>query len=218
MSFEQKYTKLTSPKGTLRYPKLATPDTYEGKTFYCTELILSEALALPLIGQLEKIMEDAHADEVAKAKTPVAKKKLEAYHAKPSWAKETDKEGNELENYIFKFKGNYQWKGKDGSVNTNTIRMFDAKGMPVKGVNPWGGTEAKIAFECLTYDNAAAQNYGVSLRLSAVQIIKLVTGNGGTDGSNFGFEAEDGFEAPEVDSFDAAAVYTTGDAAVAGNF
>ena len=67
-------------------------------------------------------------------------------------------------------------------------RKFDPKDKII-----WGGTEAKVAYQIIPYF-VGSIGAGVSLRLKAVQILSLVTGEG--NASSFGFKEEQGFEAP----------------------
>lgn len=208
---KRKNPTFTTPKGIAIFPKLLTPDEYEGKKFYATKLKLSAESAAPLIALCEeetKAYREALLEElsqaVAAAKTPADRKKAndrlvkaKGYADHLPYTAETDENGTETGFLIFSFKTNYEYKKKDGTIGTRVVPMFDAKGVPCK-VNPWGGSELKVSCELMGFDNAAAGKLGVSLRINAVQVIKLVQG-GQRDASGYGFAAEeDGFNAADA--------------------
>ena len=90
-----------------------------------------------------------------------------------------------------KFKCKAKVTTKSGESFDNKPAIFDAKGNPLTNINIWGGTQMKVSAELIPYYTNMV-GAGVSLRLRAVQILKLV--EGGTDSSGFGFEKEDGYE------------------------
>jgi hypothetical protein len=67
--------------------------------------------------------------------------------------------------------------------------------------NVWSGSEMKVSAELIPYFTAMA-GAGVSLRLRAVQITKLVEGGAGNS-KGYGFdEVKDGYVAPEDKTFE----------------
>lgn len=216
---EVKSVPFTSPKGIARFPKLVKFDEYQGKRFFACDLIVGAAEAQPMIDLIQaESLKHIEALKAA-AKTPAARKKLEAYRIALPYGPETDREtGEETGNVVFKFKANAFRAGKtktDPEI-PNVIRMFDAFGAPCKA-DPWGGSVLKIACELFPYENASAEKYGVSLRIKAVQVITLRTGNGGS-ASEFGFEpVEDGFSAAAARQ-DEEAVNGGGEAPANGDF
>lgn len=193
---EVKSIPFTSPKGIARFPKLVKFDEFQGKKFYAVDLIVGAAEAQPMIDAIKKQSVEFFEAFKAAAKTPAIRKKLEAYRLATPYGPETDREtGEETGNVVFKFKTNAFRAGKPGEQPIpNIIRMFDSFGAPCKA-DPWGGSVIKVACELYPYENASAEKYGVSLRIKAVQIITLRSGNGG-NASEFGFEpVEDGFSA-----------------------
>jgi hypothetical protein len=74
--------------------------------------------------------------------------------------------------------------------------VFDAKGTPMKDVQVWGGSEVKVAYVLRPFYTVMV-GAGVQAKLSAVQVIKLVTG-GARDAGAYGFNEEDGYEAAAV--------------------
>lgn len=102
------------------------------------------------------------------------------------------KETDDGEEY-FKFSMKKDIKCRDGSIFTKSVPIFDsAKNSIADALESIGnGTKMKVAFECNPFVMTAT-NYGVSLRLSAIQIIELHT-YGGANAESFGFEEADGF-------------------------
>ena len=63
--------------------------------------------------------------------------------------------------------------------------------------NVWSGSEMKVSAELIPYYTAMA-GAGVSMRLRAVQITKLVEG-GSSNAKGYGFDkVKDGYEQPEA--------------------
>jgi hypothetical protein len=78
--------------------------------------------------------------------------------------------------------------------------LFDSKGAPLAaGTAIYGGTVGKVAFQAAPYFVAGQGMAGISLRLSAVQVIDLV-GPGSRTAAQHGFGKEDGYETSEDDA------------------
>ena len=82
---------------------------------------------------------------------------------------------------------------RDGRSWSAVPALFDASGAPVKDREAlrgmWSGTEGRVSFEaCPFYQPALGA--GITLRLKAVQILKLVESGGSAD--SFGFQEEAG--------------------------
>ena len=107
-------------------------------------------------------------------------------------------EGKPTGNIIFKFKAKAKIMMKSGDVIDIKIPIFDSKGTPMKE-QVWSGSEMKVSADMIPYYTAMA-GAGVSLRLKAVQITKLVEGGAGAGAKGHGFsEIKDGYVAPEVE-------------------
>lgn len=83
---------------------------------------------------------------------------------------------------------------KDSKI-TNKIGVFDAKGKPVKSASLGHGSIVKLKLDVSGY--TIAGKVGVSIKLLAVQILKLVEFTN-TLHSFAGFEEEEGFEYDET--------------------
>src|SRR5687768_2047504 len=98
----------------------------------------------------------------------------------------------------FNIKMKARYTKKDGLVVKFSPMMFDASTPPTpfpQSTQIWLRSIIKVAGEFNPF--ATAIGVGMSLRLSAVQVIKLVSG-GGSSASDYGFGGEEGgYEAEE---------------------
>lgn len=196
----KKVERVTTPKGVAKYPWLKKPDTrFNPNGVFQVKLIIEQNEAAPLCELLDARAQAAYDKAVEDAKTPQIKK---AIKLNAPYAPEFDAEGNETGRVEFRFKTNATADIKGETVNF-APKCFDAKGKEMPMPNVYGGSEIKVNFTPAPYYNAATKTAGVSLRMNAVQVIKLVTGGGG-DASSFGFAEEEGFEfadeKPETDA------------------
>lgn len=209
---KQKLIKVTSPKGTFKFPKLNTPDTkFKAEGEYGVKLIVSREDAIPLLAQLEDEAENrfnetketltAKVAEEKGEKKAKAKKELENLKRADLPVKDcVDDDGEPNGDIEINFKMKAQRTDKaTGKIIKMTPKFFDAKGKELKGgaiPQVWGGTVGYVAGSIVPFYTAAV-GAGASLRLAAVQIIELVTAGGG-NADSFGFgKDEDGYEADE---------------------
>ena len=96
----------------------------------------------------------------------------------------------EGDNVFFKFKMRASGKNKKtNEMFTQRPALFDAKKNPIPASQSiWGGSLMKVAYQLIPY-HTPMLGAGVSARLKAVQILKLVEGQ-----SQNVFKEEDGFE------------------------
>lgn len=203
LATKQKRVTYTSPKGTFKFPSLSKPD-FGNEKFpkpdgeYKTSLIVPLAEAQALIDKLTPEWDAAIAlgkDEFAKLPLP-ARKKFGSVKEQPFYQEEYDPVTEEpTGNVTFTFKTKYKIiDKKSGETRFNAIGLFDAKGKPlVAGTAVYAGTVGKIAFQVSGYFVAGQAMAGISLRLSAAQIIDLV-GPGARTATQYGFAEEDGYE------------------------
>lgn len=99
---------------------------------------------------------------------------------------------------LFKFKMTHIMETKKG-LWERKVPIFDAKGNNITdSISDIGrGSKGKIAFELAPF-YMNDKNYGVSLRLTAIQVLELVEG-GADSASAFGFGQEDGYVKSEDD-------------------
>ena len=208
MTKKVKLPSFVSPKGVFRYPALVLPD-YGTKEYpkeegeYKVQLILTEAEAQPLIEKLQPLFDAAISEghEKFKELKVEQRKKLGELKINEFYATEYDQQTEDpTGNLIFKFTMRASGKNVKGETWTRKPALFDAKGTPLKDVKAiWGGTVGKVSFEASPYFISGSGTSGLKLRLTAAQIIDLVSG-GGRDAGGFGFEKEDGYEAETEES------------------
>ncbi len=182
----------TTPVGVAKYPYLTKPDvhpTYSPDGVYTVKLVLTGDKAQSLMTKVDAGIEASYEDATTNEKSEAKRKKIK--RADAPYTEVEDSDGNETGEIQFNFK--LKAVGKSGGKTwKQSPKLFDAKGTPVpKGVEIWGGSEIKVAFEMYEYFMASSKEAGVSLRIKAVQVIKLVSGGSGK-AEDFGFAEEEG--------------------------
>jgi hypothetical protein len=177
----EKLIEFTTPKGIAQYPWLSKPDTkFNEEGVYKVDLIIPKADAIPLLKQINEVFAENVDKQTKKAKGQ------DVVKAKPPYWEELDDAKQPTGNVVLRLKSKYK------------PAVFDAKGIPMVDSNIWGGSELKVNGTIAPYFTSII-GAGVSLRLSAVQVIQYVEGgSGGAQG--FGFKEEVGYEhkAPET--------------------
>lgn len=219
MADKRKYHRFISPKATFRYPKILKPD-YGTKDYpkpngeYSVQAIfrLDDPAFQKMLGQLKTL----HAEAVAKAHEEFKKlkveqrKKLGKITENPLFTvlydPDTEEETGEV---MMKFACRHSYVDKKTEERKLLPKpdVFDAFKKPVKNADPWSGTSGKVAFsvEDGGYFIPSDGKAGISMRLSAVQIIDLVEG-GQRSADSYGFDEEDGFDGSgRVDADDSSA-------------
>ena len=96
-----------------------------------------------------------------------------------------------------KFKTKAKVTMRSGDSFDQKVALFDAKGKPlVNPPNVGGGSKIKVSYQVVPYYTATV-GAGLTLRMKAVQILKLVEYTSGANASSYGFKEEDGYEAEE---------------------
>lgn len=182
-------TRLSTPVGTLVFPALKYADTkFDELGQYKGDLSVPLAEAEPLMKQLSGIFK-AHTGKAPKKNDNVM------------WYFQTDDEGEETGNVIFKIRVKNRISKKTGEKWDRRPKLFSADLKPID-VNPWGGSRAIVSFDVYEWD--AGGKKGVSLQIVAVQIIELIEGgSGGPSASSFGFDKKDGYVAPDTEGLEA---------------
>jgi len=183
--------KVVSPVGVSQYAWLTTPDTRFDETgHYKTNLIINAKEAQSLKTQIDAEIKKSVALAKEKAKGKAIKEAPRPYEDELI-------DGKASGNVIFKFKTKAKIIAKDGKVIPNRVALFDSAGKPMIDANVWSGSEMKVSAELIPYYTAMA-GAGVSMRLRAVQVTKLVEG-GSSNAKGYGFEkVKDGYEQPEA--------------------
>lgn len=202
----EKLTRLTSPAGVARYPKLLVADEYQGKKSFKTDLIVDPNVdgVQPFLDEVEAAadasFEATKVELQAKingAKNGKDKKKaqetLDKLERHLPFFPEEDDDGNETGNVVIRFSKNAEFKDqKTGEMVQTKVHHFDSNGEPIKRPRAiWGGSQIKVAADVFPFYNPSGDKAGVSLRLQGVQIIELITG-GGASAKSMGFGKVDG--------------------------
>lgn len=182
---KREFTQGVTPKGSLLFPHIYEPETYEGKDVgYTVNIKFDQKETDAFIAVIDK--------ELEKAKHSIKLKPGQKWSAEPFLGYREDKDGD----IVFKFKANSHYTTKSGETHKVTIPVFDAHGKPIKDPLSIGnGTIAKVAYTLVPYWISKVVN-GIKLRLDAVQIIDLKE-YGEKDAKGYGFGEEEGFSAPE---------------------
>ena len=174
--------RFVSPLGVAVYPYLHKPDTkFNPDGDYKTTLRVKKDDAKETITRIDEAI-TASTNQVKKNGSKSVKT------ANPPY--KIDENGDYLINFKLKAK---VLNSKTGNSWTQRPALFDATGKPIaKDTIVWGGSEMKVSYELVPYHTTLV-GAGVSLRLKAAQILKLVSGEGAA-ASSFGFAKEQGFE------------------------
>ena len=163
------------------YPHLNKPDVrFNEHGEYKVTLKVAKQDASAMVKEIDQAFED----NLAKVSSEAKGKKVKAASTKPYKL--------EGDNVFFKYK--MRASGINKKTNEKFSQrpaLFDAKKNPISPTQSiWGGSLMKVAYQLIPY-NTPMLGAGVSARLKAAQIIKLVEGQN----QNL-FKEEDGFEAP----------------------
>lgn len=185
------YTKGTTPIGEAYFAHLVAPEEYQGKSTNKFTLMLklapkdAEALKEKIAAEWQKFVESEEGQK--------HKYKYDFLNG----TKEYD--GDKF----FKFKMTHIIKTKRGDWE-RTVPIFDAACKVLKEpVEMGNGSKVRVAYELAPF-YASDKNYGISLRLTGVQLLKLESKDA-SSASAMGFHQEEGFreEEEEFIPFDA---------------
>ncbi len=200
MSSKPKNIRYVSPKGRAIWPRLNAPDTkYKPEGEFSARLGMQQddPETQAFLKKLEGIRDDAWAKFVSE--NPKKKKATMA----PFYREETDDEGDETGEISFNFKMKHKIKVKaTGKEFTLVPTILNAKKVILKNPpNIGSGSVLKVSFEIAPYFNEKDKEFGLSLRLIAVQIITLVEFGGAGRAAN-DFDEEDGDEVNDGEAGD----------------
>ena len=190
---KEKLPQLVTPKGIALYPRINKPDTKFNKDgVFSLKLKVSEKdpETVKFLAKLKEIEKDAYPKECEKQK----KKNLK--RGESPIKVEKDDNDEPTGNLIISTKQNAKIKAADGSTIDMRVAVFDAKQQPIPpSIKVGGGSVCRAAIEVAPYYTATA-GFGLTLRLKAVQVIELVEYTGERSADSYGFDAEEGYEAP----------------------
>ena len=203
----QVFTKLITPIGSAVWPKLITPDTkFKAGGEYTCKLALEPDAASDMIALLEKALDNyienfkADPDNSSKIRKFYEKDGVTPVRRAAVYTEEYDADDKATGRLIFNFKrpASYLDKKTDNQRPMRPPTLFDSQGTIIKGLEDlWGGSRLSIAGHIRPYAMESTQQFGLSLRVDAVQVIELSDGILKTADS-FGFgKQEGGFEASD---------------------
>jgi len=177
MSDKPNYEVFTTPVGELVYPWVTKPDVrYDPDGVYQTKLLLPFEGAQELIARLEGVRNSfTETLDVAKQKS---------YNPVAVYEEELDEEGAETGNVLIKFKLKALVTPREGDAFEQKPVVINAEDGAAIEQPVYGGTMARLKGQIVPYTNAMSKTVGVTLRLRAIQVHELVTGNG-TGGGAF---------------------------------
>ena len=177
-------TTRVSVVGEAVYPHLNKPDVrFNEYGEYKVTLKIGKQDASAMVKLIDQACEDSLASAEKEAKGKKIKSAPKPYKL-------------EGDNVFFKFKMRASGKNKKtNEMFSQRPSLFDAKKNPIPASQSiWGGSLMKVAYQLIPY-HTPMLGAGVSARLKAVQILKLVEGQ-----SQNVFKEEDGFETPTTKS------------------
>jgi hypothetical protein len=191
---------VSTPLSTARFPALIKPDDKYGLVYQSQQIISpsEDEQAAEFIQILEELAEDAlnRFREFLKSKggkQAAAAKKLEL---NLPFDDDYDKEGEETGDIVFKVKSKCQ-VDEDENPLPPRYAFFDSKGTQIKkfgSLKIWGGAKLRLDIMAKPYCMPSTNKAGVTLYISAVQVIEA--SGGGSGGNSFGVE-EGGYEYEE---------------------
>lgn len=179
-----------SPKGIFVYPSLNRPDTkFDADGVYSVKLKLPEAEAAELVTKID----DAISAQVKKTAAEFAAEGKKGKVKRADAPYTVDEEGGTV---TINFKMKASGKRKDGTTFTQKPGLKSSKADPdtkqpmniPEDTIIGGGSIGKVAFTVSPFYTATV-GAGVTLRLKAVQVYKLVEPS-----YSYGFDAEEGAE------------------------
>lgn len=221
-----KPTKVFTPVGIASYPHLTQPDNYQGVESYKCKLRLdgSDPEVIKLKAKLDKLAATALAEAIeestetlnklkenkSKAPTVVNKIKkaqdsldsLEAGDFRMPLEEEYDDNGDLTGNLLLNTKSKASFFDKKTSTTVSLApKFFDAGAKPMTSrPDIRGGSKLALGTSVISYNAGGDIGAGLSVRITAVQIIELAGSSAGGEG----FGAQDGFDgsdyvAPEAE-------------------
>ena len=174
---------MTSPKGIANYPYLNEADTkFVADGEYKVNLALEDnEVTQKFLSKLEATRDNLLADFA-----PLKEAKAKGKRVNLADLYDEDGEGN----IILKLKQKAIIRTKDGKSFEKKVALFDRHGKPMTDLIGYGST-IKACFGVCPYYTPSTKLAGVSLRLVAVQVIDLKSGNN-EDASSYGFGEEEG--------------------------
>lgn len=203
MATKTEFIKFTTPPCIAIWPKLTKPDSYKnGPLNFNTKLRL--AADDPFVVELCKHAERCFAEQKAKLVADGNKKAAkELVNVGYPFAADLDEEGLPTgfvkilcKRDAVKYAGTGDDKKEVGRVN---IPIFDGAGNKVEGLDIWGGSTIRVSGWISSYYFPANKAAGAALRITAVQVLNLVSsGSGSADSYGFSTDGDAMTAAPKA--------------------
>jgi len=202
MTNKRRIEQVTTPVGIAAgFPKIKVADTkFVADGVYTAQVILTP----DQFGGLKKKIDDAVEGVFGEQKKKLmsgdgkSKNKAKELTAFYPYEPEYDDEGDETGNLIFKSKMNAHVKTSTGKEWDQRPSVWDAQGNELKGSaipEVWNGSHIALSVGLNGFYKADTNQAGISLRLYAVQVVKLVSAGGGSAESHGFGTYEEGFTA-----------------------
>ncbi len=203
----------TTPIGVAVYPHLLDHDEYQLKNnglYQCnTKLLLDpeEPKAKQFVSDINELIDQAFeagkeklkkewqkATGNAKAKLKTQKDGLEKY---APYDDEVDEDGEPTGKLLFKMKTTVRGKDKKtGKEWSREVPLFDSSNGKIMGedrnnLKLWGGSRIAVSTQVVPFVAAGLKKAGISLRISAVQVVEVAGAERTAD--HYGFGTHEGF-------------------------
>lgn len=192
----KKFQKFLTPLGTAKFPALVVPDTkFNADGVYKTGLLMTAEDAEELSAKIIEVR-DAFRKETMRDADKKRQAVLKKYSDREPTTEDIDEDGEETGLVCFNLTMKATVTKKDKTTFTQQPKIFDTenKDMRYDGLRIWGGSTLKAAGELVPYCMDSSKEFGVSLRLKAVQVHSL--NEGGDSAEGYGFDTcDEGFKA-----------------------
>lgn len=191
-----KYEAVTTPVGSAVFPWITKADTkFTPEGMYKVDLAIPEELAGDIIHKLEKVRDEFIATlPVAQQQALAPRPVYSMEQTRPEYPEDCSDEAKaEIKrNHVPEPTGNIllRWKlkstihaGEHGDGFTQAPVVVSADTGEKIEAPVYDGSLIRVKGQVVPYTNAAGGAVGVTLRMRAVQVVELVTGEGGGDDS-----------------------------------
>lgn len=186
----------TTSKGVAVYPHLLKPDTkYKDTGVYHIKVKYEKDSEYAI--ELAHLIDAAMKESLKLVREALVKTKGEKKAKMIELADKPYSVDDEDGSYTFSFKMNAEGKSrKTGERFTQKPVVYNAAGTPVEGMKVGGGSVVRVSFELKQFpadpaDATPKVGAGATLRLHAVQVIKLVEFGANAEYHGFKDESED---------------------------
>ena len=197
-AMSEKRQQMNTPVGVAVYPRLNEPDyKFQPAGEFSVNVRLTEKDARPLITALDEMLDKWHTEESKTRRKPNLKKA--PLPVKPA----VDDDGNETDEWDFKFKMKHNVTTQSGKSWTQRPKLYDSELQGYNGGIIGGGSRIAVNFVPATYYTPAL-GCGITLRLNAVQVVELVEWE--NKSADLGFQKVEGYKSPEKEEEEATPV------------